>query len=116
MNTKRLFGTGFAAVMLAGAMFVSSCSNKITEEQLAKLKELRHQEKNLTESLQKKKAENAALEKEIRARKSELNDCSKTSDFIKQKLAQWPNVWPDYPRKEAAPETVPATTATPKKK
>jgi septal ring factor EnvC (AmiA/AmiB activator) len=96
MNAKKMLGTGLSVAFIAGSIFISSCSNKITEEQLVQLKDLRHQEKNLTESLMKKKAENSALEKEIKARKSELNDCSKTSDFIKQKLAQWPNVWPDY--------------------
>ncbi len=104
MKAKRILGTGLAMAFLAGSMFVSSCSNKITEEQLAKLKDMRHQEKINLDAIAKKKAENSALEKEIKARKQELNDCSKTSDFIKQKLAQWPNVWPDYPRPATEPE------------
>jgi len=105
MKAKRIIGTSLALAFIAGSMFVTSCSNKITEEQLAQLKDLRHQEKIQLESLQKKKAENAQLEKEIKSRKSELNDCSKTADFIKQKLAQWPNVWPDYtPNAPAEPE------------
>lgn len=95
MTKNRLFnGLGLATVVVAGAFFLSSCSNKITDEQLQKLKELRMQEKNLSESVQLKKDEKSRLERELNARKAELKKCNDEKAFVQSKLANWPNVWP----------------------
>lgn len=102
MRKSRLFsGVSLGALIVAGALF-TSCSNKITDEQLAQLKELRKQERSLTESIDKKKAEKSKLENELNQRKSELSKCNEENDFIKKKLAAWPDIWPDW--KPAPPE------------
>jgi septal ring factor EnvC (AmiA/AmiB activator) len=105
MLEKVFRGCGIIAVILCLGLFVSSCSNKITEEQLKQLTDLRREDNNLQESIQRKQSEKSSIESEINKRKSELNDCSKQMDFVKKKLQQWPNVWPEdmFP-KEAQPE------------
>ncbi len=85
---------GIIAIAFTVAAFATSCSNKITEEQLLKLQELRRSESNLNDQIAKKQAEKISLEKELSARQRELNDCEKNLEFVKKKLAQWPNVWP----------------------
>lgn len=101
-------------------LFLSSCSNKITEEQLMQLRELRKQERALNESLSKKKDEKARLERELNARKAELKDCEDKTQFVKNKLAQWPDVWPDWkplpPKQEPEPQPVEAPTKKIRKK
>lgn len=85
---------GVGSVVIAASIFIGSCSNKITDEQLAQLRELRRQEKSLTESIQKDKDEKRRLESELNARKAELDKCAKEREFIMEKLSKWPNVWP----------------------
>ena len=105
MQLKKLtfLGVGVAVIILP--LFLNSCTPKVTEEQLAKLQELRKQERTLTDELDKKKKEKPGLEAELRSRMSELNDCTSRKDYIKQKLDKWPDVWPDYkPEPPAQPE------------
>ncbi len=103
MLKSRLFSSiGIGAIIIAGTLF-TSCSNKITEEQLAQLKELRKQERSLTEMIDKKRAEKSKLESELSTRKSELNKCNEENDYIKKHLASWPDIWPDW--KPAPPAT-----------
>lgn len=82
--------------VLAVSYFFTACTPKVTEEQLAKLKQLKEQEKSLTSQIAAKKNDKASLEKELQARLAELKECQKESDFIKSKLANWPDVWPDW--------------------
>lgn len=87
-------GMILSILVVAASIVFSSCSNKITEEQLSQLKELRQKERSLTEAIQKKKDEKSRLEKEVNARKAELKDCNEKTKFVEGKLQQWPNVWP----------------------
>ena len=97
MQKSRFFSaTGIGSLIICAALFLSSCSNKITEEQLKQIKELKAQERSLQDDIQKKKDEKAKLESELNSRKSELKKCSDEVDFIKQKLATWPDIWPDW--------------------
>ncbi len=96
MNIKRtlaLFGTGS---LIIASISLTSCTSMITEEQLAQLQELRRKDRQLNEDISNKNAEINKIESEINARKKELNDCNKERDFVKQKISEWPNVWPDY--------------------
>lgn len=88
-------GIALSTAIVAASLLFSSCSNKITELQLQQLKDLRMKERSLNESIQKKRDEKSRLEKELNARKGELDDCTKKSDFVKGKLQNWPNVWPE---------------------
>ncbi len=97
---------GIGSAIVAVSVLFMDCSNKITEEQLAQLKELRKQERSLTAKISDIKSDKAAVEKELNARKAEMKKCQEDTEFVKKKLSQWPNVWPDWkPEQEAAPET-----------
>jgi peptidoglycan hydrolase CwlO-like protein len=97
MNLKRFaIALGLSSAILFSTMSFTSCTSKITEEQLAQLAELRKKENQLNQSITTKQSEATKLESEINSRQAVLNDCNKDKDFIKTKLSQWPNVWPDY--------------------
>jgi septal ring factor EnvC (AmiA/AmiB activator) len=97
MQKRKYFSIAtIGSIAIACALFLGSCSNKITEEQLKQIKELRAQERSLTENISKKKDEKAKLEAELNARKSDLKKCEDENNLIKQKLATWPDIWPDW--------------------
>ncbi len=97
MHKRNLFSkTGLSILVLAGGLFMSSCSSKITDEQLAQLDGLRRDEAKLNEQISQVKNEKSRLEAELNARKAELKECQDKVNYIKQKLATWPDVWPDW--------------------
>lgn len=79
------------------------------------LRELRKQQSSLTESINKKKDEKSRLERELNARKAELKDCQEKTQFVKDKLAKWPDIWPDWKYVEPTPESAPTKEAPTKK-
>lgn len=87
---------GISLIILASSVSFTGCTSMITEQQLAQLQELRKQERSLKQDINSAKSDISNLESEIKSRQSELDDCTKKADFIKSKLGQWPNVWPDY--------------------
>ena len=99
---------GAVGALLAGTVFLGGCTPKITQEQLQRLRELRAQERQLLQDIQRKEADKSRIQGEISSRKGELGRCQENERFVREKLAAWPNVWPDY--------TVPSaqdTTAAP---
>jgi septal ring factor EnvC (AmiA/AmiB activator) len=100
-TTKLLSVSGIA---LAAVLFGTGCTPKITDEQLAKLRQLREESGRLEVDIRKKDSEKSALERELAARQNEVRDCNQTKDAIQQKLSNWPNSWPDY---SPAPPTPP---------
>lgn len=93
---KNLTRIGIIAFLPIALLSFSGCSNKITEEQLAQLQELRKQERSLQDGIMNKKAELNRINDEINMRKTELKNCQTERDLIKQRLSKWPDVWPDY--------------------
>jgi uncharacterized protein (DUF3084 family) len=87
---------GALVVAVASMATLASCSSKITEEQLAKLRDLRQKEQTLTQQIRAKKDERSRLQSEVNARRAELDKCAKDKAFVQSKLAQWPDVWPDW--------------------
>lgn len=86
-----------ALVLVAASMAtLAGCTSKITEEQLAKMRDLRAREQTLRQQLTTAKSNRDRLQSEINQRRSELDQCSKDREFVQSKLAQWPNVWPDW--------------------
>lgn len=81
--------------MLVASLAAVSCSNKLTEEQLATLKELKRQEARLIAEIKEKESAIQRLESEAAPIKRELKDCEDKKAAIQQRLSQWPNVWPD---------------------
>lgn len=96
MLSKKVVKTTLAVIIFAGSsLFLTDCTSMITEEQLAMLQDLRRQEAQLTENIQTAKSDLNRLKSELKSRESELNDCNQKTQFVKDKLSQWPNVWPD---------------------
>ncbi|MBN8574670.1 MAG: hypothetical protein ACK5C0_14665 [Candidatus Kapaibacterium sp.] len=69
------------------------CTPKITEEQLAKLRELRTESARLETEIKKQEADKAKIDRELASRQKDLKDCEDKRNFVNQKLSQWPNVW-----------------------
>lgn len=99
---KLTWGSGIGGVALVGLLFVAGCTPKITEEQLQRLRDLRAQERQLTQDIQRKEAEKGRLQREVGSRQSELRQCDDKKRFVQEKLASWPQVWPDYSPSDTA--------------
>lgn len=95
LNKKIAQGMKLFTAAIAVSFVFAGCTSKVTEEQLKTLADLRKQEKNINEQIQTKQAEKNTIERELAARRAELSKCSENLDFVKKKLAQWPNVWPE---------------------
>jgi serine protease inhibitor ecotin len=97
MKFKKIgsFASIFAIVVSASIIF-SSCTCKITEEQLAKLAEMRQTEKSVSSEIAAQQSAKAKVDNELQVRTSEANDCNGRREIVKQRLSAWPNVWPDY--------------------
>ena len=93
---KRTIQLVMLVLVVASATVLTSCSSKITEEQLATLRDLRAQEQTLNQQIRQKEGERDRLQGEVNARKAELDRCNQNVQFVQGKLAQWPNVWPDW--------------------
>ena len=94
MRKNGSFKSIICFAVLGAALCFAGCSNKITEEQLTQLKNLRAQEKSLNESILQKKDAKSRLEQELSTRKNELKDCNEQKQYVLEKLQNWPNVWP----------------------
>lgn len=90
----------FSSLVIAFALFVSSCTPKITKEQEEYLRKLRQEERTLIEQIQAKNKEKKSLENELNSRKNELSNCQKDKERLQKLLDQWPNVWPVFPEEE----------------
>jgi predicted phage gp36 major capsid-like protein len=93
---KQSLRYGALVVAVASMATLASCSSKITEEQLARLRELRQKEQTLAQQIRAKRDERSRLQSEVNARRAELDRCAKDKAFVQSKLAQWPDVWPDW--------------------
>ncbi|GBD07527.1 hypothetical protein HRbin21_01356 [bacterium HR21] len=87
---------GTLTVLLLSTLMLGGCTPKITQEQLQRLRELRAQERQLTQNIQQKEADKGRLQREISSRQGELGQCQDKKRFVQEKLAAWPNVWPNY--------------------
>jgi predicted CopG family antitoxin len=75
---------------------LAGCPCKISDEDYQKLQDLRKEERTLSDQISKLNSEKSGLGKELSARKSEVDKCKEDMDFVKKKLSEWPNVWPDW--------------------
>ncbi len=103
---QRCLWKGGVAVLL-GMLFMAGCTPKITQEQLQRLRELRAQERQLTQDIQRKESEKGRFQREISARQTEFQQCDSKRRFVQEKLAVWPNVWPDYTPPSPSDTTAP---------
>lgn len=93
---RLVWASRIGTAALFGLFFLTGCTPKITQEQLQRLRELRAQERQLTQDIQQKEAEKGRLQREVSSRQSELRQCNDRKQFVQEKLAAWPSVWPDY--------------------
>ncbi len=108
------FNLTFSRTVLAGvaviALLATGCgASKITEEQLSQIRELRKQQTALNDKIKATQGDIARLESEIADRQKAVNKCKEDKAAVEQRLAQWPNVWPD------AASSADSTKTTPKK-
>jgi peptidoglycan hydrolase CwlO-like protein len=97
-----------AVSAIAVAVSLTSCgAAKITDEQKNQLAELRRQQASLGEKIKLKTSEIARLEGEIADRERAVAKCNEEKLALEQRLAKWPNAWPDYT--EPAKDTTAAT-------
>jgi outer membrane murein-binding lipoprotein Lpp len=97
MELKKLGSlVSMGIVVLGGTLVLSSCTCKVNEEQLAKLADIRKQEKTLNSEISEQQNAKSKVDRELQARTNEANDCNGRRDIVKQRLSSWPNIWPDY--------------------
>ena len=101
---KRSIQLSLLVLATASATLLTSCTSKITEEQLATLRDLRQQEQTLNQQIRQKEGERDRIQGEVNSRRAELDRCNTNKQFVQGKLAQWPNVWPDW---QYTPENAP---------
>jgi septal ring factor EnvC (AmiA/AmiB activator) len=79
------------------ALAATSCSEpQISKEQLEQLRELRKQQTALQDKIKLSQSDIARLESEIADRQKVLAKCNEEKAAIEERLAKWPNSWPDY--------------------
>jgi peptidoglycan hydrolase CwlO-like protein len=111
-----LMNAGFVKASLAAsavivAVSLTSCgASKITDEQKNQLSELRRQQASLGEKIKLKATDIARLESEIAERERAVAKCTEEKLALEQRLAKWPNAWPDYT--EPAKDTTSAKKKT----
>lgn len=92
---KSVVATGL--IIVVSSIMLSSCGKcKVKDDQLAQLAELRRQERALNSELTTQQNTVARLNGELATRTAEVNDCSSKLELVKQRLAAWPNIWPDW--------------------
>lgn len=109
---RRLYMTRHQ-IILTGAIVIalgaSGCgASKITDEQLAQIRELRKQQSSINDKMRTMQGDIARLEAELADRQKTVDKCKEEKSAVEQRLARWPNIWPD-----AAPAD---TTKNPPKK
>jgi len=78
------------------AMFgLSSCSNKATEEQMKKLRDLDQTRDGLRSDLDRAKGNLSDVQGKLSAQDRDLADCNAQTAAVRQGLTQWPNIWAD---------------------
>jgi len=93
-KVKSVVSTGL--IVVVSGIILSSCRCDVRSDQLAKLAELRRQERNLNSEITAQQNAKSRLDSELVTRTAEVNDCKSKLEIVKQRLAAWPNIWPDY--------------------
>ena len=81
---------------IAVSLLTSCGAAKITDEQKAQITELRRQQASLSEKIKLRQSEIARLESEIGDRERAVAKCNEEKVALEQRLAKYPNAWPDY--------------------
>ena len=86
----------FIAIAALGLLpLMTSCSNKATEEQMKMLHGLDQQRDQLRSDLQSAQNNLRDAQGKLANADRDLADCNSDTKAAQDKLAMWPNVWPD---------------------
>jgi septal ring factor EnvC (AmiA/AmiB activator) len=98
------------------AMFgLSSCSNKATEEQMKKLRDLDQTRDGLRMDLEHAKGNLSDVQGKLAAQDRDLADCNRQTAAVREGLTQWPNIWADSADWRPAPPPPPPVAPSKKK-
>jgi outer membrane murein-binding lipoprotein Lpp len=109
---KQRHSVALALAAIGTALTMTSCCN-ISDEQLAKIRQLRAEEKQLTADIQKAETDRSKIQNELSSRLGEVRKCNERLSFVQDKKSKWPNVWQNWD--PTVPVEEPAAP-TPKKK
>ncbi|MEP7235379.1 MAG: hypothetical protein ABI778_08800 [Ignavibacteriota bacterium] len=99
------------------AMFgLSSCSNKATEEQMKKLRDLDQTRDGLKMDLEHAKSSLSDVQGKLAAQDRDLADCNKQTAAVRDGLVSWPNIWADSADWRPAPPPMMEMDKSTKKK
>jgi len=88
MKFKKLRALLSVAIMIAiTSVMLTSCKCKIKDNQLERIAELRRQERSLQSEIQDKQNQKSRVDSELNREKSQLDDCNKKLEIVKQRLA-----------------------------
>lgn len=90
-----------SSLLFGSALMMTDCTSKITEEQMQELQELKRRESSLNDKIADINAELTKLRQELKSIQTDLNKCNEDKAFVESKLANWPDVWPDWSPNEA---------------
>lgn len=110
---KKWNGALVACATLGTALVLTSCTCKIKDEQLAQIRQLRTEEKQIAADILKAESDRTRIQGELASRQGDVRKCNERKAFVQSKLGQWPNIWPDWDPN--APEPVPVPTKKKKK-
>jgi outer membrane murein-binding lipoprotein Lpp len=110
---KQRHSVALALAAIGTALVMTSCCN-ISDEQLAKIRQLRAEEKQLTADIQKAESDRSKIQTELSSRQGEVRQCNQRLSFVQDKKSKWPNVWPSWD--PTVPVEEPAATTPTKKK
>jgi septal ring factor EnvC (AmiA/AmiB activator) len=79
----------FAFILIGCAMMAFSfvgCSNKPSEEEMKQLNDLKAEVSSLEKTIAARESDKAALQKSIKDKDDQLNQCTKDKDALQQRL------------------------------
>lgn len=105
-----------AATAMGAVLVLTSCTCTIKEEQQAMINQLRTAEKQLTADIAKAETDRSKISGELSSREAELRKCNEKKAFVQEKLARFPQAWPDWNPAEPVAPPVEPTQPTKKKR
>jgi outer membrane murein-binding lipoprotein Lpp len=114
------FRKGRTSSMLAAAfgtaLLITSCTCTIKEEQQAAINKARTDERQLKADIAKAESDKSRITSELNNRQAEVRRCNERKAFVQDKMAKWPNIWPDYDPNAQPAEDASIQKSTQKKK
>lgn len=85
-----------SSLLFASTLLITDCTSKITQEQLQELQELKRRESSLNDKIEDINSQLSKLRAELQTIKGDLKKCNEDKAFVEEKIANWPDVWPDW--------------------